>query len=97
MSESVTKLSSYLKSSSKYVSGFAFESFVAFLIFLAILIVTGRILNKINDAGIKDNADINEAKKWAGASVGISAAGLALTLIVLIIAIVVYFKKPKIL
>jgi heme/copper-type cytochrome/quinol oxidase subunit 2 len=63
-----------------------FDSIIALIIFLVILIITARILDMINKSSTSSKTDphIKEAHKWAAWSVGISAAGIAIIIIIFI-------------
>ena len=62
---------------------------VAFIFSLAVVILTGRILDDINKSGSKSDARIQNAHKWAAWAVGISsaAAGISLIGVIALIAI----------
>jgi ABC-type Fe3+ transport system permease subunit len=62
---------------------------IAFIIFLVSLIVNGSILDMINKSSTSSKTDpyIVKAHKWAAGSVGISTAGLVVTLIIAIFLI----------
>ena len=66
-----------------------FQLIIAFIIFLVLVIISGRILNEINKSKCHtSDANIQIAHKWAAWAVGISTAGLALVLIGIILIIV---------
>lgn len=52
----------------------------ASIVFLILIIFSGRILSLINKSSCKTDKDIQGAHKWAGAAVGISTAGLIICL-----------------
>ena len=56
----------------------------SFIIFLIIVIVSGRILNEINLSKCNTDKNIKIAHKWATWAVGISAAMAGLSLIAFI-------------
>ena len=58
-----------------------FYLIAVFIVFLIIVIVSGRILNKINDSSCKSNSDIKVAHRWAAWAVGISATAAGLSLL----------------
>lgn len=65
-----------------------FQLIIALIIFLVLVIVSGRILNEINKSSCHtSDANIQIAHKWAAWAVGISsvAAGLVVIGIILII------------
>ena len=61
-----------------------FGSIFAAIIFLILIIFSGRILNLINKAGYKSNSNLEDAHKWAAWAVGISTTGLIVALIVIV-------------
>lgn len=64
---------------------------IAFILFLAIVIVSGRILNEINltSSSCRSDSHIQSAHKWAAWTVGISATGAGLALLALIVIIAI--------
>lgn len=76
-------------------TGLSVQAVIALVIFLAILIITGRILAKINASNCKEDEHIKEAKKWSAWSVGLSSTGLVLSLVVLVLALYFKFSKSK--
>jgi uncharacterized BrkB/YihY/UPF0761 family membrane protein len=58
---------------------------VGFILFLIVLIISGRILNEINKSSCKSDSNIKDAHKWAAWTVGISVVGVFITLVVLIL------------
>lgn len=58
-------------------------SFISFIIFLIIVIISGRILNKINESNCTD-PNIKDAHKWAAWTVGLSATAAGISLIIFI-------------
>lgn len=55
--------------------------FITFVVFLAIVVMVGRILNQINLSGVKSNSNIESAHRWAAWGVGLSSAGAGLSLL----------------
>jgi ABC-type cobalamin transport system permease subunit len=57
--------------------------FIAFVIFLVVVIISGRILNELNltTSSCKSDNHIKDAHKWAAWAVGISSTGAGLCLI----------------
>jgi len=62
---------------------------ITFIIFLVVLILSGRILNLINlsSSACRSNSDIKTAHKWAAWAVGITSVGTGLTFLGIIGAI----------
>ena len=69
----------------KGASKMAFSLIFAAIIFLVLIIFSGRILNLINKSNCKSDADITSAHKWTAWAVGISTIGLIVSLGLLII------------
>lgn len=64
---------------------------IIFIVFLIITIVSGRILYEINQSGCKtSDSNIESAHKWSAWSVGISATGTGIALILL--GVLIYSK-----
>lgn len=78
-----------------FTTKFTFQLAIAFIIFLALVILTGRILYDINQSSTNcKNSDphIQNAHAWAAWGVGISSAGAGLALIGFILVIVLKKK-----
>ena len=61
--------------------------FIAFILFLVVVIITGKILNEINlsSSACKAEPHIAVAHRWSAWAVGISATGATLALIAFIL------------
>lgn len=92
---STKTLTDSLSSMTSKVGGYGFEALITFAIFLTILIISGKILKNINDAACKDDENLLKAHTSVAWTVGLSATGVAISLIVGIIAIVVWAKGKK--
>lgn len=57
---------------------------IGFIIFLAIVIISGRILNEINLSGCKSDSHIKIAHTWTAWVVGISSTAAGILLILFI-------------
>ena len=57
---------------------------IAFIIFLVLVIVSGRILDGINKSSCTNDPHIQNSKKWSAWSVGLASTAAALTLIAFI-------------
>ena len=67
---------------------FAFFSIIGFIISLTLLIMFGRILNKLNESSCYTHSpddDLKSAHRWAAWGVGIAAASTALFLLGIIL------------
>lgn len=64
---------------------------IAFIIFLVIIIISGRILDDINKSSCGADPRIANAHKWAAWVVGLASAAAAITLIIFIVLFFVEF------
>ena len=62
----------------------AFSLIISAIIFLILVIFSGRILNLINKSSCKPDANMQSAHKWAAWAVGISTMGLIVSIGLLI-------------
>ena len=68
---------------------FMFQLVIAFIIFMALVIISGRILYDINKSSCRNSdSHIQDAHKWTAWTVGLSSAGAGLALIGIILIIV---------
>lgn len=58
--------------------------FIAFVIFLVLVIISGRILDDINNAQCQSDANLKNASQWTKWFLGISVAAMGLALIAFI-------------
>lgn len=66
---------------------------IAAIVFLILIIFSGRILNEINKSNCKTDANITSAHRWASWAVGLSTMGLIISVVFIILAAMVVTHK----
>lgn len=70
------------------IAKMSIELVITFVIFLVLLIVSGRILNEINLSKCSNDPNIKIAHKWTSWAVGISTTGVLVTIVLFILMFV---------